>query len=730
MTASKCLRVISLVDMDCFYVQVEQRLAPKWKGKPCAVAQYNTFQGGGLIAVNYEARALGVKRGMRGEQALKLAKDLHLFRVPEQRGKADLTRYRDAGAEVLSVLCQFGAVVQRASIDEAYLDLTPVVAAQTAFPSLGSLPSTHVVGYLEERGVRTREEAVAEWLSTIVDPGGGDSLLARGCALVECVRAAVLEQTSFHCSAGIAHNKVLAKLVCGLHKPRQQTVLPHSAVPNLFATLPVHKLRKLGGKLGEDVREKLQVKVVADLLPFSQDYLCSVFGTRKGQWLYKLARGVDDEPVTCRKLPQSICCSKNFSGSSALHSTVKVKYWVEQLAAELAERLQRDQQQNDRIAQLLTVGVQRSGQQGAISRSRPMVAYCAARIAQDALAVLAKLNTTGSWTPALTNISLSAARFRAVAAADAAQDISKFLVRRLKDSAGTSSEQTVPETIGKNCSSSPDKKLPEPALDKPVARATFSFSKKLKLPLVESTSKETSSDTVVLPEKNYDGHFLLSNLHRDAASGTKASDGSLAVNLKTEDADLSLESPAVFRDHSGAGVVEAREEFSCGASLLAPKPCSSAAMETRKFVEFFGVASSGKTVKEERDMRSDENLPDRSEGTQYGADDDRCSVPEDVDCAAGGSPSDRNSGDGSVVSLEPTFVQKWERCGKAVPVWKVQEHKGYHLAQDLSKLESTLPLPSASTSKRKAFASRGSKHKRKKARPEKVKTLKDFFFVI
>ncbi|CAN7940808.1 unnamed protein product, partial [Ixodes hexagonus] len=55
----ECQRVISLVDMDCFYVQVEQRLAPEWKGKACAVAQYNTFQGGGLIAVNYEARALG-----------------------------------------------------------------------------------------------------------------------------------------------------------------------------------------------------------------------------------------------------------------------------------------------------------------------------------------------------------------------------------------------------------------------------------------------------------------------------------------------------------------------------------------------------------------------------------------------------------------------------------------------------------------------------------------------
>ncbi|KAG0443308.1 hypothetical protein HPB47_015061, partial [Ixodes persulcatus] len=404
-----------------------------------------------------------------------------------------------------------------------------------------------------------------------------------------------------------------------------------------------------------------------------------------------------------------------------------VKYWVEQLAAELAERLQRDQEQNDRIAQLLTVGVTRSGQQGAVSRSCPMVAHCAARISQDALAVLAKLNTTDSWGGVESAINRRRAtlttRFRD-STADAAQDISKFLVRRSRDSAGTSFEQTVPETVGQECSSSPDKKLPEPALDKPVARATFSFSKKLELLLVESTSEEGSSDTVS-PGEDDSGGVLLSYLQGDTASGTKATDGSPAVNLKTK--EISSESSAVFRDHSVAGVVEARKEFSCGTSLPAPKPCSSAAMETRKFVDFFGVASSGRTVKEERDIRSDERLPDCSEGTQCRADDDRCSVPEDVDCVVGGSPCDSNSGDGSVVSLDPSLVQKCERCGKAVPVWKVQEHEDYHLAQDLSKPESTLPLPSASTSKRKASASRGSKHRRKKARPEKVKTLKDFF---
>lgn len=86
-------RVIALIDMDCFYVQVEERENPQNKGKPACVVQYKKWKGGGIISVNYEARAHGVTKQMRGDEAREKCPDCILYRVPEQRGKADLTRY-------------------------------------------------------------------------------------------------------------------------------------------------------------------------------------------------------------------------------------------------------------------------------------------------------------------------------------------------------------------------------------------------------------------------------------------------------------------------------------------------------------------------------------------------------------------------------------------------------------------------------------------------------------
>ena len=64
---------------------------------------------------------------------------------------------------------------------------------------------------------------------------------------------------------GVAHNKILAKLGSGLHKPAQQTLVPLTAVSALLAPLPVGRLRQLGGKFGEQLTRDLGITTVGAL---------------------------------------------------------------------------------------------------------------------------------------------------------------------------------------------------------------------------------------------------------------------------------------------------------------------------------------------------------------------------------------------------------------------------------------------------------------------------------
>ena len=140
------MRCIVHVDLDCFYVQVERSKNPELKDVPCAVVQYNKWQGGGIIALSYEAKAAGVKRSvrlripnfyahvhkhstfirqMRGSDAKKKCPNIRLVTVPVKNEKADLTLYREAGSKVFSICSELeGVICQRTSIDEAYIDVT------------------------------------------------------------------------------------------------------------------------------------------------------------------------------------------------------------------------------------------------------------------------------------------------------------------------------------------------------------------------------------------------------------------------------------------------------------------------------------------------------------------------------------------------------------------------------------------------------------------------------
>ena len=410
-------RIVALIDMDCFYCQVESRVDSNLKGKPMAVVQYNAWKGGGIIAVNYEARSHGVTRQMRGDDAKKKCADILLVKVPEVRGKADLTKYRDAGKEVIDVLAKFGGILERASIDEAYLDISDVVdeelqrlISKGEHVTGSDVENTFVVGYKsEDKDTNSWIRLVYKESSLNVD----DLRLLVGAKIIENIRAEILKDTQFYCSAGIANNKMLAKFACGINKPNKQTILPHNQVDGLFTSVPINKLRGLGGKLGLDVCEKLNCVFVGDLAKLSLNEIHRSYDDKTSQWLYNIAKGFDADEVKNRDLPKSIGCGKNFRGPEILDSKEKVEFWMKQLCEELEIRLNKDKVSNKRVARCLTVSVNQEGL-GHRTLSGNLPSYEMTKVVRQAMSLIAKLNEAKDkklWKPRLVNLSVSTSKF-------------------------------------------------------------------------------------------------------------------------------------------------------------------------------------------------------------------------------------------------------------------------------------------------------------------------------
>ncbi|KAK4270640.1 hypothetical protein QN277_019422 [Acacia crassicarpa] len=387
-------RVIAHLDMDCFYVQVEQRKQPNLRGLPTAVIQYNSYKGGALIAVSYEARKYGVKRSMRGDEAQEVCPQIQLVQVPVARGKADLNTYRNAGSEVVSVLARKGRC-ERASIDEVYIDLTEAAEAMLKEAPPENLDDiheevlkSHVLGFIVEDENDTKKE-VRKWLCRS-DADYHDKLLACGAIIVADLRMQVLKETEFSCSAGIAHNKMLAKLASAMNKPAQQTIVPRSSVKGLLESFPIKKMKQLGGKLGSSLQSDLGVNTVGELLKFSEEKLQQRYGINTGTWLWNIARGISGEEVEGRLLPKSHGSGKNFPGPQALKTISLVQHWLNRLCEELSERLQSDLDQNKRIARTLTLharaykGGDSDSHKNFPSKSCPL-RYGTAKIQEDAI---------------------------------------------------------------------------------------------------------------------------------------------------------------------------------------------------------------------------------------------------------------------------------------------------------------------------------------------------------
>ncbi|XP_061051021.1 DNA polymerase eta isoform X1 [Eubalaena glacialis] len=699
-------RVVTLVDMDCYFVQVEQRQNPHLRNKPCAVVQYKSWKGGGIIAVSYEARAFGVTRNMWADDAKKLCPDLLLAQVPESHGKPNLTKYREASVEVMEVMSRFAAI-ERASIDEAFVDLTSAVQErlqklQGQPLSADLLPTTYIEGLPQSlttaegtvQKEEMRKQGLLQWLDSLQtdDTTSPDLQLTVGAVIVEEMRAAIERQTGFQCSAGISHNKVLAKLACGLNKPNGQTLVSHGSVPQLFSQVPISKIRSLGGKLGASVIEILGVEYMGELTQFTESQLQSHFGEKNGSWLYAMCRGIEHEPVRSRQITKTIGCGKNFPGKTALAAREQVQWWLLQLAQELEERLIKDRNDNDRVATQLAVSIRVQGDKrlSSLRRCCALTRYDAHKMSHDAFAVIRNCNTSVTqteWSPPLTMVFLCATKFSA-SAPSPGTDITIFL------SSDPSSPSKVPIT-------SSEAKTQENG------------------PAVTTTKKATTS---------------LESFFQKAAEKQKVKEASLSSLTATTQAPIS-NSPSKPSLPFQTSRTSGTEPFFKQKSLLLKQK-----QLTNVFFPPQKPQSSPKELPNCFPAECPDCAPVCEKVLKLGS---FKATPAEMDLAQNSlsSLTSLTSKSALEVAQKATTTSSLlaaedqvpcEKCGSLVPVWEMPEHTDYHFALDLQKSflqpHSSNPqvVPASSPQgKRNPKSPLASNNKR--PRPEGMQTLESFF---
>jgi len=270
-------RTIVHIDMDAFYASIELRERPELVGRPVAVG--GRSRRGVLTTANYEARQYGVKSAMPVFQALRLCPQLVCLPV-----RFDL--YREESRRIRGILEGYTPLVEPLSLDEAYLDVSQL---------------------------------------------GRD-----GAELALEIRTRILDRTGLTASAGIAPNKMLAKIASDWRKPNGQFRLRPPQVPAFLRELPVRKLWGVGPRSAE--RLKLRgIHTCGQLQAVPLPELQRQFG-RFGYELYQLARGHDERPVKPDRVRKSLSNERTYSDDlpDPRAAEVELDKLVGELTGELA----------------------------------------------------------------------------------------------------------------------------------------------------------------------------------------------------------------------------------------------------------------------------------------------------------------------------------------------------------------------------------------------------------
>ncbi len=252
-------RRLLLVDCDAFYVQVARLEDPEGAGKVDLLLVGGSRTGRGVVtSASYGARKFGVRSAMPTAQALRLCPDATVVGVP--RGACSRI-----SREIRCCLENLAPVVQAASIDEFYLDLT---GTERLFGESLEVTAGHI-------------------------------------------RKTVLEETRISVSVGGGTRRLIAKLASAVAKPGGVFIIPAGHEAEFMKGLDLAQIPGVGPALVEALRKRGLVRV-EEALGVQQAWLERWFGASRGRWLYRRMRGLDSSKVDPREPRRSISSERTF----------------------------------------------------------------------------------------------------------------------------------------------------------------------------------------------------------------------------------------------------------------------------------------------------------------------------------------------------------------------------------------------------------------------------------
>jgi len=282
------IRTVFHVDMDAFFVSVEELYDPTLKGKAVVVGG-KSDERGVVSAASYEARRFGVHSALPLRTAYKLCP--HAIFV---EGHAE--RYRDYSGRVFEILRRFSPLVEMASVDEAYLDMTGTERLHG--PALRAAHTLH-----------------------------------------ETVKA----ETLLNCSIGIATSRLVAKISSDQAKPNGILRVLPGVEARFLAPLEVRKVPGVG-KVMEKNLHSLGIRRIGDLAALDESTLQSRFG-KWGLALAGKAQGLDAGGWFDRKVPDSEIGErgdpKSISHEHTFNTDTKEPDQLESTLTHLAEKVAR-----------------------------------------------------------------------------------------------------------------------------------------------------------------------------------------------------------------------------------------------------------------------------------------------------------------------------------------------------------------------------------------------------